>query len=139
MLVKEKIFKPFWSQQFLFFVLTGGIAATINFCSRIIYNQYLSFSWSVILAYITGMITAFILAKLFVFKQSQQPISRSAIFFVLVNLVAILQTWVISMGLAYYILPWLGISWFAQDIAHGVGVATPLFTSYFGHKRWSFR
>lgn len=138
-MLEAKTTNPFWSHQFLFFILTGGIAALVNFFSRIIYNIYLSFSVAIILAYITGMITAFILAKIFVFKESQQPISRSAIFFILVNIVAILQTWIISMGLAYYILPWLGISWFAQDIAHAIGVAAPIFTSYFGHKRWSFR
>ncbi|MOA68460.1 hypothetical protein D3C78_1960880 [compost metagenome] len=60
-------------------------------------------------------------------------------FFVLVNLVAVLQTFLISMGLAYYILPKLGVTTLAPEIAHAVGVAVPVFTSYLGHKRWSFR
>jgi putative flippase GtrA len=97
------------------------------------------FSWAVILAYITGMITAFVLAKLFVFRDSQQSLHRSAIFFVLVNLVAALQTWIVSMGLAYYVLPGIGITIFVKEIAHAVGVAVPVFTSYLGHKRWSFK
>jgi putative flippase GtrA len=131
--------QQFKSRQFLVFLLTGGTAAAVNFGSRIVYSQWLGFSSAVILAYITGMITAFVLAKLFVFKESQQSVHRSAVFFVLVNLVAVLQTWVISMGLAYYLLPSLGVTSFTQEIAHAVGVAVPVFTSYVGHKRWSFR
>jgi len=99
----------------------------------------LNFSSAVILAYITGMITAFVLAKLFVFKESKQSTSRTVTFFILVNLVAVLQTWIISMGLAYYILPSLGVTLFSREIAHAAGVAVPVFTSYIGHKRWSFR
>jgi len=131
--------RQFMSRQFLLFLLTGGIAAAINFGSRIFYSQWLGFSSAVIVAYITGMITAFVLAKLFVFKQSQQSAHRSIGFFVLVNIVAILQTWAISMGLAYYLLPAMGVTLFAPEIAHAVGVVAPVFTSYIGHKRWSFK
>jgi putative flippase GtrA len=133
------VIRQFMSRQFLFFLLTGGTAAAVNFGSRIMYSQWLNFSTSVILAYITGMITAFLLAKLFVFKASQQSIRRSAAFFILVNLVAVLQTWAISMGLAYYLLPSLEVKLFVPEIAHAVGVGVPVFTSYIGHKRWSFR
>ncbi|CAA9890805.1 conserved membrane hypothetical protein [Candidatus Methylobacter favarea] len=131
--------RQFISRQFLFFLLTGGTAAAVNFGSRIMYSQWLNFSTSVLLAFITGMITAFVLAKLFVFKASQQSIRRSAAFFILVNLVAVLQTWIISMGLAYYLLPSLEVKLFVPEIAHAVGVVVPVFTSYIGHKRWSFR
>jgi putative flippase GtrA len=133
------VIQQFFSRQFLVFLLTGGTAAAVNFGSRIVYNVWLDFSSAVILAYITGMITAFVLAKLFVFKDSQQSVQRSVVLFVLVNFVAVLQTWAISMGLAYYLLPSLGVTLFVREIAHAVGVAVPVFTSYIGHKRWSFR
>jgi len=121
------------------FLLTGGTAAAVNFVSRILYSQWLGFSSAVIFAYITGMIVAYVLAKLFVFKEGQQAASRSITFFILVNGVAILQTWAISMALAYYLLPTLGITVFVREIAHATGVIFPVFTSYIGHKRWSFR
>lgn len=126
-------------RQFLVFLVTGGTAALVNFGSRIAYSLCFSFSVAVIFAYITGMITAFVLAKLFVFKESSRPIHHSAAFFVLVNLVAIAQTYIISVGLAYYVLPALGVTKFVDEIAHAIGVAVPVFTSYFGHKRWSFK
>jgi len=133
------VIHQFVSRQFLVFLLTGGTAAAVNFVSRIVYSNWLGFSSAVILAYMTGMVTAFVLAKLFVFRESQQSVHRSAMYFVLVNLVAILQTWAISMGLAYYVLPSMGVTLYAREIAHAVGVAVPVFTSYIGHKRWSFR
>ena len=109
--------KQLLNRQFLAFLITGGSAAAVNFFSRVLYNHWLSFSVSIGLAYLTGMITAF----------------------VLVNLVAVVQTWIISIGLASYILPAMGIESFKHEIAHAFGVAVPVFTSYYGHKRWSFR
>jgi putative flippase GtrA len=133
------VIRQFLSRQFLIFLATGATAAAVNFGARIFYNQWLDFSSAVILAYLTGMVTAFFLAKIFVFKTSQQSIKRSAMFFILVNLVAVAQTWGISMALAYYVLPALSINLFVPEIAHAVGVAVPVFTSYIGHKRWSFK
>lgn len=129
----------FMSRQFVVFLVTGGTAAAVNFGSRIVYNQWLPFSGAVILAYLTGMVTAFVLAKMFVFKESTQSTRRAVLFFTLVNVVAVLQTWLISMGLAFYLLPALGVTHFVKEIAHAVGVVVPVFTSYLGHKRWSFK
>ena len=131
--------QAFASRQFVTFLITGGTAAAVNFGSRIVYNGYVGYSVAIVLAYLTGMVTAYLLAKRFVFRESQQSWQRSALFFTLVNGVAVLQTWSISMGLAYYLLPALGVTRFAPEIAHAIGVAVPVFTSYLGHKRWSFK
>lgn len=131
--------RAFASRQFLAFLVTGGIAAAVNFGSRIVYDQWLGFSAAVVLAYLTGMVTAFVLAKSFVFRDSQQSLRRSGMYFVLVNVVAVAQTWLISMALAFHVLPWAGVTWHVREIAHAVGVAVPVFTSYLGHRRWSFR
>ena len=128
----------FLSKQFILFLLTGGLAAAVNFTSRILYNHWMNFSMAILLAYLTGMTTAFILAKLFVFKESQQRIHRSAWIFCLVNLIAIAQTWAISL-LLFHNLPRIGVTQFAHEISHAIGVIVPVFTSYLGHKRWSFR
>jgi len=133
------VIQQFYSQQFVTFLITGGIAATINFLARIFYNQYYSFSASVLFAYLTGMVTAYILAKIFVFKSSTQSIKRSAMIFALVNVLAAAQTWFISMGLNFYILPILGVQMYAPEIASAIGIAFPVFTSYLGHRRWSFK
>lgn len=129
----------FLSRQFLVFLLTGGTAAAVNFGSRIVYNLWMPFSPAVVCAYLTGMVTAFVLAKLFVFKDSQQAVHRAVGFFILVNLVAVAQTWAISVGLLRYVLPAMGVTMFAPELAHAVGVVVPVFTSYLGHKHLSFR
>lgn len=131
--------QTFVSRHFLLFLLTGGVAAAVNWGSRIVYNVRMPYSAAIVVAYVTGMITAFILAKLFVFTESTQSTTRSIVFFTLVNLVAVLQTWGVSVGLAYYVFPRLGLDWHAREIAHLIGVAVPVFTSYIGHKRWSFK
>jgi putative flippase GtrA len=133
------VIQQFLSKQFIFFLITGGAAALVNFGSRIVYNQWVSFSVAIVSAYLTGMVTAFFLARWLVFKQSQQTFLRTAYLFCAVNALAVLQTWLISMGLAFYALPYWGIVRFAPEIAHAVGVVVPVFTSYLGHKHFSFR
>jgi len=128
----------FLSKQFVFFLVAGGIAALVNFISRILFNQWASFSTAIILAYLCGMTTAFILSNLFVFKENKQTLGNSIFYFCIVNLAAIAQTWVISMLLAYKLLPLIGVEEFVPEIAHMVGIIIPVFTSYIGHKRWSF-
>jgi putative flippase GtrA len=131
--------QAFISRRFFLFLLTGGFAAGVNFGSRFVYNLWMPYSAAIIVAYITGMITAFILAKLFVFTESTQSTHRSIFFFTLVNLVAVAQTWAVSMGLAYYVFPSIGFVNHARDLAHLIGVAIPVFTSYIGHKKFSFK
>lgn len=121
------------------FIATGGVAALVNFFSRILYDIWLSFSAAIVLAYVSGMITAFVLAKLFVFKHGQQSLHKSALFFTLVNLFAVLQTWAVSMFLYHYGLSYLDVKAFKSEISHAVGVLLPVFTSFLGHKYLSFR
>ncbi|MBC53242.1 MAG: hypothetical protein CMQ34_05330 [Gammaproteobacteria bacterium] len=131
--------EPFMSRQFMIFLLTGGTAAAVNFCTRIIYSNWLGFSTSVVLAYLTGMVTAYILARIFVFKVSTQTLQRSMLLFALVNVLAIVQTWAVSLLMAYAVLPALGVTRYTLEIAHAVGIVVPVFTSFLGHKYWSFR
>lgn len=130
--------RQFASRQFLLFIFTGGIAAAVNFGSRILYNLWTDFSSAIVLAYLTGMVTAYVLARIFVFKQTSLSLGRSALMFVLVNVVAVAQTWVVSLLLADHFFPWMGMKTHVREFAHGVGVLLPVFTSYIGHKRFSF-
>jgi putative flippase GtrA len=133
------VIAAFRSRQFVAFLVTGGIAALVNFGSRIVLNRWMDFPVAVVVAYLLGMCTAFALARAFVFGAGTQPIAHSALRFTLVNAAAIVQTWCVSMALAYWVLPAAGIQAWAPEIAHGVGVLVPVFTSYLGHKHWSFR
>lgn len=129
----------FKSRQFLVFVFTGGTAAAVNFFSRMLFSLWVDFSVAIVLAYLCGMVTAYLLARAFVFKDSQQHMAKSIGFFVLVNLVAILQTWGISVLLLRYLHPFIADIHLAEAVAHAVGVVVPVFTSYLGHKHFTFK
>ena len=134
-----QLMRVFFSREFFLFLVTGGIAALVNFISRIIYGQWMSFSAAVIVAYITGMVAAFVLFRLFVFKGSRRGTRRSAVYFTLVNLLAVCQVWLVSMGMALIVLPALNVTLYVEEIAHAAGILVPAFTSYLGHKYLSFR
>ena len=127
------------SRQFLVFLATGGIAAAVNFGSRLLYDDVMSFGWAVALAYLTGMATAFVLARIFVFGRGRQSTSQSALWFAAVNGVALVQTWVVTLLLARWLLPGLGLERHVDELAHAVGIVVPVLTSYWGHKHLSFR
>lgn len=131
--------QAFRSRQFLAFVLVGGLAALVNFGSRLVYSQWLAFSPAIVLAYLTGMCTAFVLNRWLVFTPREGQLLQSGLYFCLVNLAAVAQTWLVTLGLADHLLPSLSVVQHRQEIAHAVGVMVPVFTSYLGHKRWSFR
>jgi len=99
----------------------------------------LRFELAVLAAYAVGMVTAYILARRYVFTGSGQSVRSSFAAFALVNLVAVLQTWLVSIGMRHLLLPIIGAVALADLIAHGVGVIVPVFTSYLGHKHVSFR
>jgi putative flippase GtrA len=127
------------SRQFLSFLVAGGIAAMANFGSRIVLNQWMPYIPAIIIAYIIGMVTAFVLNRLFVFEGAINTLRNQIGWFTLINLIAVAQTLIISVGLADYIFPAMGVAAHAKTIAHGIGVMVPVVTSYLGHKHFSFR
>ena len=126
-------------RQFGHFLITGGIAAVVNFGSRFAFNAVVSYSVAIVFAYVCGMITAFVLAKAFVFTTSTRSTTHSALWFTLVNLVAVAQTWLVSMGLARLVFPAVGFDFQPEAVAHAIGIVVPVFTSFLGHKHLSFK
>lgn len=124
--------------QFLKFLVTGGIAALVNLLSRYALNHVMSFEAAVVVAYLLGMATAYLLARRFVFDASGRSVASEVRRFVLVNLVALGFVWAISVGLARIVFPAIGFTWHADDIAHLIGVLAPAVTSYIGHRFYTF-
>jgi len=127
------------TREFLKFLVAGGIAAAANVLSRILFSRFMGLEAAVILAYCVGMLVAFVLMRSQVFPRSGSRLSHQVAKFVAVNLAAVLQTLVITLLLARWALPALGVRHFVEEIAHIVGVCVPVVTSYFGHKHFSFR
>lgn len=124
--------------RFIRFLLTGGLAAIVNLVSRHWLNFDMSFASAVAVAYLIGMVTAYTLGRLFVFDRSGRSVTDELWRFALVNVFAAAQVWIISVGLAEYVFPASGLKWHPLDVAHLVGVAAPVFTSYLGHRHFSF-
>src|SRR5215468_2565786 len=121
------------------FVLAGGAAALVNFGARIALSVQLPYAAAIVFAYCAGMATAFLLNRRFVFRQATTRLHQQVAWFVTVNLLALLQTLAVSLLLAGVVLPRLGWTWHAHELAHAAGIAIPIVTSYFGHKHWTFR
>jgi putative flippase GtrA len=129
----------FFSRQFILFLVTGGLAALINFGSRFLYNTVFSYPVAIIWAYITGMVVAFILFKTLVFKPSSHSVQKQIFYFIVVNVLAVAQTLIISLFLVHYLLPELNITFYPEAIAHACGIVVPAVTSFIGHSLLSFK
>lgn len=127
-------------RQFLVFLICGGVAALANIVSRWILSHWLPYSVAIVLAFCCGLIVGYVLFKFVVFKSgnSNRTVSES-IWYVFVNLLALIQTLLISLFFSRLILPSIGIKDYADDIAHVIGVGIPVVTSYILHKYCTFK
>jgi putative flippase GtrA len=120
------------------FMIAGGIAACVNILSRIGLSYLLSYGMAIVVAYLIGMTTAYVLMKLFVFDASGKSVSHEYVRFGIVNLVALAQVWLVSEGLVHWLFPSIGFTWHGETIAHTIGVLSPVATSYIGHRSFTF-
>lgn len=126
------------TNQFIRFVLAGGIAAAANYGSRFLFSVWFSYTVAIVLAFLVGITTAFILMRQHVFDGQGKPIGRQVFRFTIVNLLALLQTLIISLLLAHWLLPAIGVEQHVEAIAHFFGVIVPIWTSYLGHRYGTF-
>lgn len=127
------------SRQFGVFLVAGGIAALANIGSRIGFSRLMPYVPAILCAYIVGMVVAFLLNRLFVFRNPRHGLHHQVLWFTAVNLAAVAQTLVVSLLFAHWLLPWAGIHEHVETLAHVIGVAVPTITSYVGHRFITFR
>ena len=125
-------------REFLTFVAIGGFAAALNFAVRFPIDYFTSFEVAIVLAYLIAMTTAFLLNRRYAFRASDGPWARQYRRFAIVNLLALAQVFVVTVGLARFAFPAIGLAWHAEALAHAIGLASPIVTSYWGPKRYSF-
>lgn len=125
--------------QFIRFILVGAIAAAANIGSRVFFSQFINFEYAIVPAYLVGMAIAFALSRHFVFDGAKNRIEGQIARFIIINLIALVQIWIISVGLADYVFPFIGFTWRPEFVAHTIGVLSPVITSYLGHKHFTFR
>jgi putative flippase GtrA len=136
---KKRMAPPREALRIASFAVTGGIAAVCNLGSRILFSRVMRYELAIMLAYLIGMIVAYTLARGFVFEISKTPWYTQLSRFAIVNIFGFSQVWLVSVGLVRVFFPWIGFGWHPEDVAHLVGVASPIFVSYYAHKHFSFR
>ena len=125
-------------RQLAIFTMTGGIAAAVNIAARWMFSWFLLYELAVSIAYFLGMTTAFLLARAFVFGASNTRWTIEFGRFALVNLASFLMVMGVSISLARLLFPAVGLHWHREDIAHIIGVVSPILLSFYAHKHFSF-
>ncbi len=116
-----------------------GIAALVNIGSRIVFNLVMPYEIAILVAYVCGMTDGYISQQEIRLRRlrprRRQRIYRDSHWSILL---AVAQVWIVSVGLARLIFPAIGFIWHDETVAHVIGVLVPVFTSYLGHKHFSF-
>ena len=123
---------------FLKFVVAAGLSVPVNLGSRILFSRAMPFEAAIVLSHVCGMLTAYLLTRLFVFERSGRKAASELSRFALVNLASVAQTWIVAVGLVRFVFPALGVVRGAELLAHGTGLAFAAFTSFYGHRHFSF-
>jgi putative flippase GtrA len=125
--------------RFARFLIAGGLAALANYGSRFLFSLWFDYEVAICLAFVVGLGTGFLLMRRYVFMAHGKPLRPQVIKYVAVNGLALLQTLAISLLFAWWLFPLIGVERHAEAIAHAVGVAVPVVTSYFGHRLATFK
>lgn len=128
----------FFTKQFFGFALVGGVTLLSNGALRLLLNNWLSFSVSLLSAYIISMGIAFPLHRIYIFPGSTQSVEKSARDFLFVNLLLLPVVWLLSFCFALLFLH-LGVTTHAHTLAHGSALIFPKLGAFFAYKFFVFR
>lgn len=124
---------------FIAFILISGFASLANLLARVMFDLVTSYEISIILAFPVGLITAFVLNRMFVFKPAEMAWHGQLARFLLVNLLMLVQIFLISMLFARLVFPAIGMTFHPETAAHAIGLVSPIFTSFWAHKHFTFK
>ena len=125
-------------RRFIRFVVAAGASVPVNIVARIVVSHWVRYEIAVLISHIVGMLTAYLLTKLFVFDESGRSVSSELSRFALVNVMSAALTWCVSVGLVYVVFPYVHFDTQPELIAHIAGLAVASVASFIGHSRFSF-
>lgn len=133
------IFKLLYSnhKQKILFLIFGGFAALANFFSRIFFSLFLQLPHAIFLSFIVGLTCGYFLFNNYVFKSRKVKSIRSLFIFLFVNILALLQIYLLTIGLSKFF--YRTFSYEYISLAHGISILTSVFISYFCHKNFTFK
>lgn len=124
--------------QFARFVVAAGMSVPVNLGTRILFSRHLPYEVAIVLSHACGMVTAYVLTRLFVFERSGRSTASELGRFALVNVVSAAQTWLVAVGLVRVVFPAVGFTAHPEFIAHLLGLGLASVTSFYWHRRYSF-
>ena len=137
--MKKPHIKDYFTREFIGFFVCSTFAAGVNFGSRILFSLILRYEIAIVFAYCCGILTAFTLNRLFVFDAKHGKARKQLFRFIIVNLLGLAQTLLFSLLFRDLVFPQTGFDFYPDEIAHIIGIAIPVFTSFLGHKYFSFK
>jgi putative flippase GtrA len=126
------------NNRFARFFFVGVAAAAVNIFSRVLISYFVRFEYAVALAFPIALTFAFVMSRFFVFEASKRPVWEQYLRFWFVNLVALIQVWLVSVGLTYWVFPAIGWTFYPELLAHTIAVCSPVLTSYYAHRVFTF-
>jgi putative flippase GtrA len=124
--------------QFIRFLVAGGVSVLANLASRVLLSYFIRYEVAIVLAHLVGMATAYLLMASFVFDKLERRTVKRLWRFTLVNLVSLLQTWLVSVGLVRIVFPLFDFDIAPELVGHIIGLGTTIMTSFWAHRRFSF-
>lgn len=134
-----------FSKQILRFLISGGIAALVNFCSRFFFQLFFTYTLSIALSFSLGSVISFLLNKNFTFRSYDEKTAVQLVKFMLATVFGvILATFIVFIQITLF--GFLGITFITEKemelIVHiiTIGIITIysyLVMKYFAFKRFS--
>lgn len=121
------------------FLLAGGFAALVNWGARFPLGEIMPFGWSVVAAYLVGMVVGFFLYRFFVFEAHDGHAGDQLWKFVVVNAVGAAEVWALAVFFAHWLAPAVGWTLYVEPISHAAAIGIGAATSYVGHRLLTFR
>ncbi|MDP3175695.1 MAG: GtrA family protein [Phenylobacterium sp.] len=135
----RRILAFYLNGSFARFLLAGGVAAGVNFASRIALESKLGFVTAVLTAYAIGFVVAFFLNRYFVFPATGKPIRQEMAWFLVFNLIALPIVLVASVLLRDHVFRKLLPPGAAETVAHGCAILIPILFNFAAHQLVTFR
>lgn len=137
--VLRRLLAFYRSRQFARFLLVGGVALLCHWLSRFAFNSLVDYGLAIVLAYLVGMIVAFVLNKIYVFPFSRNSLNFELLMFFAVNILAFPVVWAVAYALGEWVLAPVIQRQIAFGLAHGVAITLPVFVNFALHKLVTFR
>lgn len=128
----------FISRQFALFLLVGGGAAVLHWLARVFIDLFASYFVALVLAYGVGIAAGYTLNAMFVFSSNKEQRAREVFLFSAFNIAMLPVVLGVSWTLSELLFPAIGMTWHAREIAHAIGIITPVFANFLFHKFVTF-